>query len=252
MRFQSIAIFQNVLTYFLYFTSSSNNLTIFPKYSHLFCFSEYFSLLNSRTIFKKLGFSSCFVRNLFYFPKIFHSLFFSKHNSLFFEPFRVFFVDSCFFFKFSEFSLVQTLVDCTVSDYLVKTRFVIFYNFLSILRAQRFFIRLPLCAQSYLTQSSIIPVISDSLVNLYESSLWLERETWDMFGIFFLNNPDLRRILTDYGFRGFPLRKDFPVVGFLEIFFNFSTQHLTYTSIELVQNFRLFLHETPWVPNYSF
>jgi NADH-quinone oxidoreductase subunit C len=85
-----------------------------------------------------------------------------------------------------------------------------------------------------------------SLVSLYPSSNWLEREVWDMFGIFFENHPDLRRILTDYGFEGFPLRKDFPISGFLEVRYDESEKRVIYEPVELTQEYRLFQFLSPW------
>jgi len=78
-----------------------------------------------------------------------------------------------------------------------------------------------------------------SLIGIFESAGWLERECWDMFGIFFVGNKSLRRILTDYGFIGFPLRKDFPLVGFLEIAYNSEEFSLFYDNVSLSQEMRL-------------
>lgn len=86
-----------------------------------------------------------------------------------------------------------------------------------------------------------------SLCGLYSSSNWLERENWDMFGIFFSNHFDLRRILTDYGFEGFPLRKDFPLSGYIEMRFDEERKILVYDLIELAQEFRFFEFINPWV-----
>lgn len=85
-----------------------------------------------------------------------------------------------------------------------------------------------------------------SITKDYSSAGWLEREVWDMFGVFFYGNPDLRRILTDYGFEGFPLRKDFPLSGFYEIRFDYEQKRLTFDSIELTQEFRFFYFQNVW------
>lgn len=79
-----------------------------------------------------------------------------------------------------------------------------------------------------------------SSISVYVNANWWEREVWDMFGIYFQNHPDLRRILTDYGFEGFPLRKDFPQTGYVELRYNNDYKHLIYEPVELSQDFRSF------------
>jgi NADH-quinone oxidoreductase subunit C len=78
-----------------------------------------------------------------------------------------------------------------------------------------------------------------SVTQIYEGANWLEREVWDLFGIFFTDHQDLRRILTDYGFQGHPLRKDFPLTGFIELYYNDSTKRLSYEPVELSQETRV-------------
>ena len=80
----------------------------------------------------------------------------------------------------------------------------------------------------------------NSINYLYRSSTWLEREVWDMFGIKFNNNLDLRRILTDYGFNGHPLRKDFPLSGFKEIYYDDSSKYIVFEPVEMAQELRVF------------
>lgn len=87
-----------------------------------------------------------------------------------------------------------------------------------------------------------------SITSIFSGSAWQEREAWDMFGLLFINNPDLRRILTDYGFLGHPLRKDFPLSGFVEAYFNDMTQLVSYQPLSLAQEFRDFGRiANPWL-----
>ena len=85
-----------------------------------------------------------------------------------------------------------------------------------------------------------------SIAGVYKSSIWLEREIWDLFGIFFSEHPDLRRILTDYGFKGFPLRKDFPLSGYVELIFSDEYKKVIYIPLELSQEYRFFDFVTSW------
>jgi len=87
----------------------------------------------------------------------------------------------------------------------------------------------------------------DSCMEIYENANWWEREIWDMYGVYFINHLDLRRILTDYGFEGHPLRKDFPLSGFLELRFDNIQKSVIIQPIELTQEYRLFQYEMPWI-----
>jgi NADH dehydrogenase (ubiquinone) Fe-S protein 3 len=86
----------------------------------------------------------------------------------------------------------------------------------------------------------------DSVVSIYRNANWWEREVWDMYGLYFQNHPDLRRILTDYGFEGYPLRKDFPLSGYVEVRYDQTKKRIVVEPIELTQEFRSFNYETPW------
>ena len=115
-------------------------------------------------------------------------------------------------------------------------RFCVVYDLLSLKYNFRVRIKLFL--------SEITPVFS--CVSIFINANWWEREIWDMFGIYFEEHPDLRRILTDYGFEGYPLRKDFPLSGYLELFYNENKKQIVVESLELTQDFRFFNFEVPW------
>jgi len=85
-----------------------------------------------------------------------------------------------------------------------------------------------------------------SSISIFINSDWWEREIWDLYGIYFSNHPDLRRILTDYGFEGHPMRKDFPLSGYIELRYDESKKRVVTESIQLAQEFRTFTLETPW------
>lgn len=136
------------------------------------------------------------------------------------------------------------MLDITAVDLLNSTeRFVIIYQLLSLRFNQRLVIKVFLEKNTNSIFSETIP----SITNIYKSAGWLEREVWDMFGIFFSGHFDLRRILTDYGFQGFPLRKDFPISGFCELRYDDELKTVFYESLELSQEFRFFDFQSPWV-----
>jgi len=115
-------------------------------------------------------------------------------------------------------------------------RFKIGYNFFSLFYNFRFIL--------FTTISKLLPV--PSLYTLYSSVGWLEREVWDLFGVFFYGHPDLRRILTDYGFSGFPLRKDFPLSGYTQVRYDEESKKVLLEPLELSQEFRYFNFLSPW------
>nr|QWE51009.1 Nad9 [Phaeophyceae sp.] len=117
-----------------------------------------------------------------------------------------------------------------------KDRFVVVYELLSFRSGKRLRIKT--------STDEINPI--PSLTNLYSSANWWEREIWDMFGVFFSNHPDLRRILTDYGFEGHPLRKDFPLSGLSEVRYDDDRKRVVCEPLEISQELRLFDYHTPW------
>ncbi len=129
------------------------------------------------------------------------------------------------------------LIDLTAVDYPNKAkRFNIVYIFLSIENNVRIII------STLVKEDESI----DSITSLYPAANWYEREVWDLFGISFKNHPDLRRLLTDYGFNGFPLRKDFPLSGNVEVRYDLATKKVIYEPVKLIQDFRDFDFESPW------
>lgn len=146
-------------------------------------------------------------------------------------------VPMCNFLKNHMGTRCSQLIDITAVDYPDrKNRFTVVYNLLSIDLNAR--IRL---------KAEVDGLTSiESVTVLYPCAAWWEREVWDMFGIFFTNHPDLRRILTDYGFQGHPLRKDFPVTGYTEVRYDETEKRVIYEPLELSQEFRSFDFASPW------
>lgn len=141
-----------------------------------------------------------------------------------------------FFIKNNSFCMFKLLNDICVIDNINKIkRFEIVYNITSIQYNYRFIIK------TYLNN-----VFIDSISTLYNSANWLERECWDLYGVYFINHPDLRRILTDYGFEGYPFRKDFPINGYIELRFDEEKFLISYEPIQLSQEYRLFNFLSPW------
>ncbi len=118
-------------------------------------------------------------------------------------------------------------------------------------RAQRFEIVYTLLSVS-LNRRLRVKVLTDedtpvpSAVGVYPSANWFERETWDLYGVFFADHPDLRRILTDYGFDGHPMRKDFPLTGYVELRYDPDQRRVIYEPVKLTQDFRTFDFTSPW------
>jgi len=117
-----------------------------------------------------------------------------------------------------------------------KYRFSVVYDFLSL----KFNARLRL----KINVNESTPVVS--IVSICKNSNWWEREVWDLYGIYFTKHPDLRRILTDYGYEGFPMRKDYPLSGYIELRYDFNKKRVVINPIELAQDFRYFSFATNW------
>lgn len=141
------------------------------------------------------------------------------------------------FLKYNTYTRFQVLIDICGVDYPSrKRRFEVVYNLLSTRYNSRIRVQ---------TSVDEITRIS-SVVSLFPSAGWWEREVWDMFGVYFITHPDLRRILTDYGFEGHPLRKDFPLSGYVEVRYDDSEKRVVSEPIEMTQEFRYFDFASPW------
>ena len=130
-----------------------------------------------------------------------------------------------------------TLIDITAIDWPEREdRFDVVYHFLSMPQNQRVRVKVAVA------EGEIVPSITD----LHPSANWFEREVFDMYGVMFSGHPDLRRILTDYGFRGYPLRKDFPTTGYTEVRYDETAKRVVYEPVSLVQDYRQFDFMSPW------
>ena len=133
--------------------------------------------------------------------------------------------------------LFKTLVDLCGVDYPERElRFDVVYNLLSVSHNLRIRVKV--------ATDDEVPIPTSS--GIFMSAEWNERETWDMFGIFFGDHPDLRRLLTDYGFEGHPMRKDFPLTGQVEVRYDDEQKRVIYEPVQMTQNFRTFDFLSPW------
>ena len=146
-------------------------------------------------------------------------------------------IDVTLFIKSNDNTKFRQLIDITVVDYPENTqRFKVVYLFLSHEFNQRIIL-------SYLIgENEVIP----SLTPIYPAANWMEREVFDMYGVKFKDHPDMRRILTDYGFEGYPLRKDFPITGHTEVRYSEDQKKVISEPVKLEQNYRNFDYESPW------
>ncbi len=131
----------------------------------------------------------------------------------------------------------KQLMDVAGVDYPTKeNRFEVVYNLLSLRYNTRIRVK------TYCHELGSVP----SVTEIFPAANWFEREAWDMYGIFFTNHPDLRRILTDYGFNGHPLRKDFPLSGFVQVRYDEEKKRVVNEPVDLAQQFRFFDYQSPW------
>ncbi len=131
----------------------------------------------------------------------------------------------------------EQLADITAVDYPERAeRFEVVYNLLSLSANSR--VRVKISA----SEETLVPTV----VGVFGSANWFEREVWDMYGIMFAGHPDLRRILTDYGFEGHPQRKDFPLTGYVELRYDEELKRVVYEPVKLTQDFRNFDYLSPW------
>ena len=160
-----------------------------------------------------------------------------EHGHIIFEILPNAIVDVVTFIKSKKGLSFTTLIDITAIDFPAKEkRFQLVYHFLSMSENRR---------------CKIITAVSNkdrvnSVTSVFECANWFEREIFDLFGIKFLSHPDLRRILTDYGFEGHPLRKDFPTTGFLEVRYDEEEKRVIYEPTTLTQGYRDFDFLSPW------
>ena len=160
-----------------------------------------------------------------------------RHNQLYLNIDSDDLIDVTLFIKSNENTKFRQLIDVTVVDYPENPqRFKIVYLFLSHEFNQRIIL-------NYLiSENEVIP----SLTSIYPAANWMEREVFDMYGVKFKDHPDLRRILTDYGFEGHPLRKDFPLTGHTEVRYSEDQKKVVNEPVKLEQNYRNFDYESPW------
>ncbi|HUY69255.1 MAG TPA: NADH-quinone oxidoreductase subunit C [Alphaproteobacteria bacterium] len=132
---------------------------------------------------------------------------------------------------------MNQLMDICGADYPERPeRFDVVYNLLSLTHNARLRVKIET------DETSPVP----SVISVYSAAGWFEREGWDLFGIAFSGHPDLRRILTDYGFEGHPLRKDFPLTGYVEVRYDDEQKRVVYEPVKLTQDFRSFDFMSPW------
>ena len=133
--------------------------------------------------------------------------------------------------------LFESLVDISGADYPERVeRFDVVYHLLS------YTLNMRIRVKTETSENKPVPTAT----GLFQSAGWFEREVWDLYGVLFAGHPDLRRILTDYGFQGHPLRKDFPLTGYVEVRYSDEQKRVIYEPVKLAQDFRRFDFMSPW------
>jgi NADH-quinone oxidoreductase subunit C len=160
-----------------------------------------------------------------------------KHKQIYLDTDKDDFIDVALFLKINDKIKFRQLIDITVVDYPERNqRFDVVYLFLSHEYNQRLILKYSI------SENEVVP----TLTNIFPSANWMEREVFDMYGVSFKDHPDLRRILTDYGFEGHPLRKDFPLTGHSEVRYSEDEKKVISEPVKLEQNYRNFDYESPW------
>jgi NADH-quinone oxidoreductase subunit C len=219
---KKLTIFKNINT--IFYISKKNYILNFLYNKYLIIFNE---LPIKKTILLILQQS---YQYLLYKPTI-------KQFECFLQIKKNEILNNFLFLKLNKFYQFWQLSDIFVYDTPGKlNRFTLIYGLISLQYNFRMY--------ASIKTNEINPI--QSITSLYSSAYWIEREIWDMFGILFINHNDLRRILTDYNFNGHPLRKDFPLSGFTDIFYDEKEKRLLYTSIELSQEYRSFTFNSVW------
>lgn len=191
-------------------------------------------VLKNNLITKKTSFFLIFIRKIL--KKFIYGVKVNQNQLNLFVP-AIHMAHVLTFLKNNSISNFDKLVDIIVVDNISNlNRFEVNYVFWNMLYEYRFSIKI---------FTDGIRMIY-SINNFYKSALWLEREVWDMYGIKFLFQIGLRRVLTDYGFKGHPLRKDFPLLGYVDVYYDDSMQSIKVAPVELAQSLRFFKFENPW------
>jgi len=166
-----------------------------------------------------------------------YDLFNSKEYQVFFTSHKTFLFFNSVYLNHHLNLQNKLFTDLATSDFLGrKQRFNLTYNFLSLIYHSRFLLNI------WNNELDFVP----SITSYFPCAEWYERESWDLFGVAFKGNKDLRRILTDYGFFGHPLRKDFPLTGYVELGYDIRVNSIVYKNVTLIQEYREFDTLSPW------